>query len=198
MNTKQKKINKRIDVLASYILGFGGIVMFILPAISRSFFDTRWEHGFWSIVILSIALLLIVLISITALFFREPEVGKIATGPKNLQKLSPKTVKVIGRIVMIIGIIGFGILASWFLSYSIKGIDYLYIQNKKPVTETDLVVKARAGTGTSKFTVQNVEFENLGKLRMWFTGLRFKQGRYYEVTMIPDTKYILDRNLIEE
>lgn len=198
MNTKQEKIYKKANLLLKYSIFLGGVTMFILPIVFKFFSVTRWKANFWLIVLLSFFTLLMTLSLLLSLILTRNELKKITSGPKKLQNLSPKKARILRNVLGIIAMIIFGGAVYIFLPYSIKGIDYLYIQNKEPITQTDLVIDAKAGRGTSKFTVQNVEFGSFGKLEMWFTGSRFKKNQYYEITIIPDTKYILDRRLVDE
>ncbi len=193
MNKKQKKINETIDMYTKYIFGFSGIVMFIFPIILKFLPIVEWKSRFWLIVSLAVTSVFMTLISIVIVFFREVETQNY----KKLQKISFKRIRIIGRIIMLFATIVFVVFISWFLPYSIKGINYLYIQNKEPINKTDLVINANTGTGTSKFTVQDVEFKNLGKFKMWFTASRFKENKKYKITIIPDTKYILDAEMLE-
>ncbi|MFD2591014.1 hypothetical protein ACFSTE_09240 [Aquimarina hainanensis] len=198
MNAKQEKINKRIDRASLYLVYLGGVSFIGLPILTRFLPILEWQRTFWLIVLMGILCLSWTLMSLITLFLRRSKPKRITTGPQRLQKLSPKKAQILGYIVLVLGMILFAGATYMFLPYSIKGINYLYVQNKQPITQIDLVTKARAGTGTSKFTTQNVEFEKLGKMEMWFDSARFKEGRYYEITMIPDTKYVLERTLIEE
>jgi hypothetical protein len=60
------------------------------------------------------------------------------------------------------------------------------------------VLKAENGSGASRHIFQSAKFENLDStLEFWFSGVRFKEGEYYQLIMIPDTKYILDYSLIK-
>ena len=191
----EEKINNTIDKVAIYLIYLGALVFIGLPILTRFIEISEWQRTFWLIALLSIFCLLWTLLGVAAIFLRKTKSKKITKGSEKLQKLSPKKARVLSYTVLTIGTLLFAGATYMFIPYTIKGIDYLYIQNKQPVTEIDLVTKARAGTGTSKFTVQNAEFENLGKLVIWFESVRFKEGHYYEITMIPNTKYILERTL---
>jgi hypothetical protein len=199
MKLKQEKIKNISDKLATYASFMGGITMFILPAVFNFIpIVNEWKVNFWLITCLSFFLLFMEIGLLVSLFLTRNDLKKITSGPKKLQDISPKKAKNLRNILGVIALVGFGFVISWILPYSIKGINYLYIENKEPVTQTDLVINADDSGGAAKFTIQNAEFEKLGKLEMWFESARFKEGRYYEITMIPNTKYILERKIFEE
>ena len=199
---KQEKINKITKKVFQYFSYLGLITILILPITSHFLPILDWQRTFWLMVVFTMFLSgMILLLTFIILFTKrsEEEIAEnISKGPRFLRDLSVKKLKIISSYLAMFTILLFILLAHRLVMFSFKGINYLYIQNKQPIIQIDTVLNARAGTGSSKFTVQNVEFENLGKLEMWFTSLRFKKGATYEITLIPDTKYILNRTLIEE